>query len=141
MVPTDGGVTRVSRSPLEKRWRPADWEVRQLLTFAYGVGNVSRLAVAGCFFGYDSTLLSSLSCFFFYSVQNLFAIGCYSRRTSGRHEQKVVLFTLRKKCAADAGIGDRVNLKTAAKLYGCCVRSAARNADLPLSLLVGDPST
>lgn len=66
MVPTDGGVTGVSRSPLVEPWRPADWEVRQRLTFAHGVENVSRL-------GSDSTLPSSLVLFsFFFFLSFLF---------------------------------------------------------------------
>lgn len=75
--------------------------MRQLLTFAYGVENVSRLVVAGWCFGYGSMLLTSLSRYFvhsFHDLFNTFAAYCYPRQTVGRKEQKVVLFTLRKMC-------------------------------------------
>lgn len=100
MVPIDGGVTGDSCRPIERQWRPAGWEVRQLLTFAYGVENVSRLVVGWCF-GYGSMLLTSFSRCFVHSCPELFTTFgayCCPRQTLGRKEQKVVLFTLRKTC-------------------------------------------
>lgn len=84
MVPIDGGVTRVSCRPIERQWRAAGWEVRQLLTLAYAVENVSRLVVAGWCFGYGSVLLTRLSRYLVHS----FAAYRHIRRTVGRKEQK-----------------------------------------------------
>lgn len=147
MVPIDGGVTGFSCRPIERHWRPAGWEVRQLLTFAYGVENVSRLVVAGWCFDYGSMLLTSFCLCFVHSspeLFNTFAAYCCPKQTVGRKEQKVVLFALRKMCCwcRDWRPSEpHICRETLQRFCSLCCPERRLNADLPLLFLVGEPST